>query len=259
MRPGPAQFLWILLAGGACAPQSAMAPSSPQTTVDEPSDEADDDEGSGDDRTLPPSPGPVGAGLLAEARRELAAMRSSRYVHRTDVDEEAGRFDYDCSGFVSYALARAQPDAYQVLRVFAQRRPLAKHYVSWIQSLEEHPSVAWRRVAEVGSLVPGDVIAWRRPADSASRSTGHVLIVAGAVERREAGEWVVPIVDSTAIVHGRADSRRPARATGLGLGTIVLVADARGAPVAFRWSPNSASRVRKTQIALARVDGPGHL
>jgi hypothetical protein len=233
-----------------------MAPSSSQPAVDEPSDETDDEEGSGDERTPPPSPGPAGMGLLAEARRELAAMRSSRYVHQTNVDEAAGRFDYDCSGFVSYALARVQPDAYEALHVFAQRRPLAKHYVSWIVSLEEHPSPAWRRVAEVGSLVPGDVIAWRRPADSASRSTGHVLIVAGAVEKRAAGEWVVPIVDSTGVTHGRADSRRPAHATGLGLGTIVLVADARGVPVAFRWSEGGGARVRKTQIALARV---GHL
>src|SRR5262249_39607547 len=100
---------------------------------------SDGDEGEGDDLAspsgasaaagggAPPTPSTAG-GLYGEVERELGLMRSSRYSHRTDVDEAAGRFDYDCSGFVSYAVARAAPASYEALRAFAGRRPLAKHY-----------------------------------------------------------------------------------------------------------------------------------
>jgi len=53
--------------------------------------------------------------LLNEAERQLARMNSSDYTHTTHVDEENGTYDYDCSGFVGYALSRADPCAFSVL------------------------------------------------------------------------------------------------------------------------------------------------
>src|SRR4051812_27845757 len=60
---------------------------------------------------------PDAAPLATEARRELAAMQSSHYQHRTAVDEETGSFDYDCSGFVDYALGRVLPAALAALPI----------------------------------------------------------------------------------------------------------------------------------------------
>jgi len=33
-------------------------------------------------------------------------MKTSNYSHKTQVDESIGQFQYDCSGFLNYALAR---------------------------------------------------------------------------------------------------------------------------------------------------------
>lgn len=68
--------------------------------------------------------------LFEEANRELSLMRSSTYVHKTSVDEASGRFDFDCSGFISYALAHSSRAAYRELRGFAHHRPLAKDFVA---------------------------------------------------------------------------------------------------------------------------------
>src|SRR4051812_8581746 len=67
---------------------------------------------------------PDAAPLAIEARRELAAMQTSHYQHPTDIDEETGSFDFDCSGFVDYALRRVLPEALAALPV-TKKRPLA--------------------------------------------------------------------------------------------------------------------------------------
>ena len=48
-------------------------------------------------------------------------------------------------------------------------------------------------------------------------------------------------------------SRFRTQAGGLGRGTIVLVVDAAGAPIAYRWSEKARSQVYETPIALGRI------
>jgi cell wall-associated NlpC family hydrolase len=187
--------------------------------------------------------------LIAEARRELAAVKSSHYVHRTQVDEPTGRFDFDCSGFVGYALARAAPEAYAELHRFAGRRPLATDFVSLAAG---NKSAQWTRVASVESLAPGDLIAWTRPADVVSRNTGHVMVVDETPRRTATGEWEIPIVDSTAAPHGKRDLRKQSHQTGLGRGVVVLSVGEQGAPLGYRWSTWSKSKLHSTQIVLLR-------
>jgi hypothetical protein len=232
-----------------------MTASTPAATTSDDDLSASDDEGEGDDAgPLPRTPASPG-GLFGEVERELARMRSSRYVHRTSVDEASGRFDYDCSGFVSYALARAAPSSYEAVRAFAGRRPLAKNYVAWIVSLGATTRSSWVAVRDVAQLASGDLVAWLRPPDAASRSTGHVMVVAGPPRALSPSEWVVTVVDSSASAHGRNDTRATARANGLGRGSIVLVTDASGAPSAYRWSEAERSRTHATHIVLARILG----
>jgi hypothetical protein len=248
-------LLGVLLVAAGCAGAGAQSAAPPPgaSTGDDPSAGVSDDEGAGDEQSLQPPPAARRGELLAEAARELSAMRSSRYTHRTDVDEDAGRFDYDCSGFVSYAIACADPNAYRAIRAFAARRPLAKDYVAWILLAGSHPSSSWIRVPDVARLAPGDVIAWLKPPSIASRHTGHAMIVGGPPRLRSPGEWVVPIVDSTARAHGIGDRRASMHSTGLGRAAIVLVTDGAGMPVAYRWSEAESSRVFATSIVLARV------
>jgi hypothetical protein len=247
----------LVLAIAACTKTSATTAPPPPADEDPPPTELGASvEGEGDDPTAPPAPSHVAGGLLGEGERELAAMRSSSYSYRTDVDESAGRFDYDCSGFVSYAMARALPASYAAVRAFATRRPRARDFVGWIAALGSASRAGWSRVPDVLHLAPGDIVAWRKPEALVSKNTGHVMIVDGPPHARSDREWIVPILDSTASAHGPNDTRAPAGANGLGRGTMILVVDGAGVPVAYRWSERKHSKLYETEIALGRVAGP---
>jgi len=254
-RRGPLRLhltLFSVACSRATVPSAAMveSPLQPDETSEEPGDETED---GGDELPATPSSGSVLDSLAAEGERELAMVRSTRYTHRTNVDESLGRFDYDCSGFVSYAMARVAPAAYESVHSFAAHRPLARDYVAWILSLGGASRASWAPIPMVQSLSAGDVVAWLKPASVVSRNTGHVMIVLGPPRPRSASEWVVPIIDSSAKAHGSGDARKAAHETGIGRGTIVLVVDASGSPIAYRWSEWARSPVLPTQIVFARV------
>ncbi len=207
------------------------------------------EEGEGDDIDVPATPRGRTT-LLDEAERELAERREIHYTHKTFVDEAHGVFDFDCSGFLGYALARSDADAYRVVRAFARKRPLAKDYVALFEGLDGKDG-PWAPVRRVQDLRPGDVVAWLKPADVVSRNTGHVMIVAER-PRRDKRAWRVPIVDSTAAPHGRSDERKRDGRQGLGSGSVVLEVDDGGAPVAYHWSTWSKSKEHATTIVMAR-------
>jgi hypothetical protein len=189
------------------------------------------------------------AGLIAEASHVLSTMTASTYSHKTQID--GGAYHVDCSGFIDYLLARVEPSALDEMRAATVKRPLAKHYVDFLRS---PPSAGrWERVARVTELAPGDIVAWKRPDDVHSTNTGHVMLVAEAPRAHGDTVWAVPIIDSTALPHGRSDSRKASRATGVGRGTVLLDADAAGAPVAYFWSDGKKAHRHTTDIAMGRV------
>lgn len=228
----------------------------PGESDDEPGSPGEDGE---DPMTLPegkePPPGEAAAALAAEVDRELAAMRRSSYTHQTHVDEAAGIFEYDCSGFVIYALSRAVPSALATLRQATVHRPLARHFTTFLGALPVAGTNRWRRVDRVQDLRRGDLIAWLRPPDTTSRNTGHIMIVHGPIapDPRHPGATIVPIVDSTTLPHRPGDSRTASGVTGLGRGEVVLRADNQDAPIGFHWSRGPKSRERVTTIVLARL------
>lgn len=197
-----------------------------------------------------------GADLLAEeAHREIVAMVSSTYSHTTLVDESKGVFDYDCSGFVDYALSRVLPDAFATLQSATSPRPLAKDFEAFFASITTS-SGRWRRVARAIDLVPGDVVAWLKPADVTSSNTGHLMIVRAlpSPNPKNSSEILVPITDSTESPHGPTDSRTATGATGLGTGTIGLLVDASGAPQRYRWTGAWSTKIETTPIALGHLE-----
>jgi hypothetical protein len=211
----------------------------------------------GDDTKFPDRAGvekPGSSAVDEEANRQLGKLTSSTYSHKTHIDEGAGVFDYDCSGFVGYTLLNVKPDAFEALRKATVQRPLAKHFVDFIVAIGPNTKNGrWRRIARAEDLAPGDIVAWLKPSDVVSKNTGHVMIVNAPIVR-EFGGVAVPIVDSTSMRHGRQDSRWSSHATGLGIGEIVLVTDAHGAPIGYRWSRGKKSKDHSTIIALARVE-----
>ena len=203
-------------------------------------------------------PSTKGSALLAsEARREVAAMISSRYQHTTLVDESVGTFDYDCSGFVDYALGRVVPDALTVLQTASSPRPLAADFESFFAAISAGSAKGrWRSVGRATDLVPGDVVAWVRPADVTSSNTGHVMIVreAPTPNPKRVDEVLVPITDSTSTPHGPADSRSAAGTDGLGTGTIGLLVDGAGVPLGYRWTGGYSSHDELTAVALGHLE-----
>jgi hypothetical protein len=192
--------------------------------------------------------------VLGQAMHVFGAMRSTAYTHTTTIEAATGKFEFDCSGFVGYVLAQSQPRALAELRTaMKKKRPLAKHFVGFFQNLPEDS--AWRRIARAEDLAPGDMIAWLKPADVVTKNTGHIMIVRDRPRRDEKypDVWVVPIIDSTAVPHGKGDSRKDTGITGLGTGEVLLVVDESGAPIGYRWSRGTKATLHLTTIALAGV------
>jgi hypothetical protein len=193
------------------------------------------------------------AALVGEVERELNAMRVTRYQHTTAVDESSGSYVYDCSGFVDYAMGRVLAADLRSIP-HTKSRPRAADIERYLHRGLIDPIDGWQALAGVDALGPGDVIAWLATEDSTTGDTGHVMVVLEAPTQDSARsrEWLVRVADSTLHPHAR-DSRKPG-VTGLGTGTIGLVAD-RGTPTAFYWRGGVSPDAKLTEIALGRPQG----
>lgn len=189
-----------------------------------------------------PPPVPGSQVLLAEAERQLGAMRQSAYQHTTEVDEAAGIYRYDCSGFVDYALKRVLPAAYDALDRGITRtphpvRPLAQDIHDFLAGLGTAGSAGgWRRLPRVQELAPGDLVVWLTPPGQDTTNTGHVMIVREAPARnpQRSDEYLIRVIDSAS--SGHASDTRGSSGAGLGSGIVGLLVDGDGRPVGFRWS-----------------------
>ena len=189
--------------------------------------------------------------LLSEAERELARMTSSYYTHTTYVDEKSGTYNYDCSGFVGYALTRAVPVAFNALQ---HKRPVAADFYDHIAVSGPAPgSGGWMKVSTPLELLPGDIVVWLKPDSSDSTSTGHVMIVTGMPVKnpQRTGEVLVQVIDSTE--SGHANDTRGSGQTGLGKGTIGIMTDLSGLPTGYYWRGGESRLLQKTEIAFGRI------
>jgi hypothetical protein len=225
------------------------------TTEEKSATEETPEESPTDEKGSPAPTTPAVDLLVAEAAREVSAMKVSSYEHTTAVDEATGTFKYDCSGFVGYALTRVLPAQFAAVKTFAAiARPLAKHYEMFFESIAAGATKSgWTRVARAADIRPGDVVAWLKPAELVSDNTGHVMIVTGAptVNPKRADEIIIPITDSSAAFHGPEDTRYPS-ADGLGRGTIGIIVNAAGTPIRYRWTGGYSTKEYSTSIAFAR-------
>jgi hypothetical protein len=194
--------------------------------------------------------------LLNEAEHILSTMKSSTYQHTTHVDEANGIYDFDCSGFVDYALQQTLPEALAAIRYLPNRlnRPRAQdYYYQFAKSELQDDRSVWHSIMRSADLLPGDLIAWLRLPNSDSDDTGHVMIVRSSpiVDSNRPNEILVAIIDSTRSPHA-LDSRVNG-ASGIGTGTIGIVMNTTGSAVGFRWRGGDSGVVEYTKIAFGQL------
>jgi hypothetical protein len=193
--------------------------------------------------------------LLNEGERELSLMRTSTYQHQTDVDEASGRFNYDCSGFLDYALQKVSPLAYAQLPISKpkSRRPLAQDFYNLFSSRTTRSSSHWQHIRKLNNVRAGDIIAWLRPIDSDSNNTGHVMLIKAEprLNPQRNDEMLISVIDSTSSPHAQ-DSRRKGQ-TGLGSGTIGILVNKKSEPIAYRWKGGRSERAEQTSITFGRL------
>jgi hypothetical protein len=195
--------------------------------------------------------------LLNEAEHVLSSVKSSNYRHVTYVDEADGVYDFDCSGFLDYALQQVLPAALADIKYLPNRlnRPRAQDYYYRLAKTDSRDNAeGWQSVMSPRDLLPGDVIAWLRARHSDSDDTGHVMIVYSnpSVDPEQPNEIKLRVIDSTRTPHA-FDSRKQGE-TGLGTGTISLVMNTTESAVGFRWRDGESTRTQYTKIALGEPE-----
>ncbi|HVJ14645.1 MAG TPA: hypothetical protein VM686_04365 [Polyangiaceae bacterium] len=204
-----------------------------------------------------PEPASRNDAILARLERIFTRLRESKYSHATLVDEDAGRYEFDCSGLVNWVLRRTAPGAHGVVVGRAKNgRPLARDYYREIASTRPGPRTprGWARVTRVDEARPGDVIAWLKPELVRSTNTGHVAFLLEEPRPTDGtpGGYLLRVADASRYQHDEDDRSESGR-TGFGSGTILVIADPEtGAPRAYGWVGLRSRWVLEAAIAIGR-------
>ena len=185
-----------------------------------------------------------------EAQRILANAKITQYSHRTDVDDKAGRYLVDCSGFVSVVLKQVAPAHLKAVPHKKTRsRPLAyEFYEAFVNATWTN---GWTRVVRLEDARPGDCIAWRKAHWEPGENTGHIIIVDEIPVREADGRWRVVVLDSTGTPH--AEDSRKEGASGIGRGTMWFVTDEIGKPIGLNWRDPTRKPRTPVPIAVGRA------
>jgi hypothetical protein len=192
--------------------------------------------------------------ILTEARHILSVAKESHYHHTTHVDEDAGVYDFDCSGLLCFILKQDAPEHLKAVPAAPHHaRPLALQFYDFFTAAGEKGNRGWRQITRVKDALPGDVLAWRKAEQIPGKDTGHVMIVDEAPVEDGSNTYRIVVIDSTESPHGN-DTRKDG-ASGIGRGTMWFVADSDGKPVAYHWKLRDG-KVHEIQIAIGRAIMP---
>jgi hypothetical protein len=192
-----------------------------------------------------------------EAMRILSSIHSTKYVHKTDIDEKDGHYYCDCSGFVGYVLNRTvSKDDHNGPLHDGDRRPVAAEFERHFESAPTKPgrSVLWQQIVRLEDARPGDVIAWRLAVPKPN-DTGHVVIVAERPVVEDDGLVKVTAIDSTVLPS--ADLTADKGKSGIGRRTMWFTVDKDGRPTGYIRGSRTASP-KTDAISIGRtlpVDG----
>lgn len=188
--------------------------------------------------------------LSAEVHRILKEAKSSDYSHKTQVNEDEGSYDVDCSGLVNIILKKIAKEHYTAVQKAGGRpRPRAVEYHTTFIS-EDAPK-GWRCVKQLADAKPGDLLVWRRKELTPGEDTGHIVILDEAPKKDDDGQFHFAVIDSTKSGHG--DDTRKKDDTGIGRGTIWVAVDGEGKPTGFRWKSRKGE-LHAAMMAIGRVE-----
>jgi hypothetical protein len=199
--------------------------------------------------------GPANAaarGVHEEAVRILNSIQSTVYQHATEIDEDAGSYRCDCSGFVGYVLNRTVAKEDQLGPLATKKnRPLAMDYEKFFAAAptKAEGEGRWQQVVRLADARPGDVIAWRHEKPKPG-NTGHVVIVDQSPVVEEDGLVRVVIIDST--TKPQVDDTRAKGTSGVGRGTMWFVVDDEGRATAHIRSSRTA-KPKSEAISIGRA------
>jgi hypothetical protein len=200
-----------------------------------------------------PAASPAGARVLTRLASVRARLVSTRYQHRTRVREARGEYAWDCSGMVSWVLAREARGAFRGLR---SARPVARTYV---QAIERAPTTrssrGFRQLPHLRDARPGDVFAWRRPLDWGPGATGHVgFVLSRPVPVPEwPNAYVFRAADATSFGH-QDDTRPEGSEGGYGEGTLLVTTDGGGHATGYGWFGRYSDWVVTTSVVFGRLE-----
>ncbi len=194
---------------------------------------------------------PVADQIFDDAASLLGSVKDVHYehLHSPAADQVSGSTAHnDCSGFVSYLLAKHAPDQYSIIAAEQPTKdyPQAKTYAKFFSELRDGKS-GWSKVQDIRALRRGDFIAWAKPVVPGQKSgnSGHVAIVAAspaAAETASTGDKQVrfvsiKVIDSSSVDHFAPDILPPnagqQHRDGLGEGYIRIIVDADYNPIGY--------------------------
>jgi cell wall-associated NlpC family hydrolase len=193
--------------------------------------------------------------IFENAETLLESVKDVHYEHLhcaapEQIQDSGMAAHNDCSGFVSYLLAKIAPKQYQAIQEEQPKAnyPQAKTYAKFFTDLapsDKH--LGWLKIANFHDLKRGDFIAWAKPVVPGQKpgNSGHVAIVAqGAPELAEEKiedktiRFVsVKVIDSSSVDHFSPDVLPPnagqKHRDGLGEGFVRVVLDADDKPIGY--------------------------
>ncbi len=193
--------------------------------------------------------------VLSKAESILDNATDVHYEHlhctaKKQIQDSGSIAHNDCSGFVSYLLAKYAPLQYKAISQEQPRAkyPQAKIYAQFFTNLspsEKHSG--WLKIESFRDLKRGDFIAWAKQTQPGQKAgnTGHVAIIAAPVsdvsEEKIDDKTVrfvsVKVVDSSSVDHFPPDLLPPhagqQHRDGIGEGFVRIVLDAENNPVGY--------------------------
>lgn len=201
---------------------------------------------------------------LATVQGVYETMTKTVYSHKYTEDVLTGYYAWDCVGMTDWVLKESAPKAWEDMHKSLKIRPgyvpSPTKWYDYFAGKQGKLSKNWQRVTNINKLKPGSYLVF--PKHRKTRFVGHAVIAAGQPIKLSDGSYALLVMDSTGSPHGPYDSRLTDKravvpagkksGSGLGMGTMRIMANKNGKLTGARWSVNAGGpAMRDIPIAAA--------